>query len=305
MKDSRLKVLITGAAGFVGRYTAKEFSDSGYKVIGMGWGKFPDHAEWNISSWYETDISLEALCEFGGEPDVIVHCAGGSSVGYSVEHPRQDFCLTVDTTSHVLEYIRLYSPATRMVYPSSAAVYGQVKVTPLSEESPFNPVSPYGVHKLMAESLCKMYAGRYGLSISIVRLFSIYGDGLKKQLLWDACIKLSQGHSTFFGSGEEERDWLHITDTARLLKLASEHSTLDCPIANGGTGFGLKVRDILQCLTSSMNVKIEPHFSSVHKDGDPNVLVADISKAKSWGWKPQVGWKEGVSNYERWFQRCR
>lgn len=295
------KVLITGAAGFVGRYVAKEFSGNGYEVVGIGWGKFPDFEDWGLSEWHEAAVSMETLCEFAGKPDVIVHCAGGSSVGYSVEHPRQDFCLTVDTTSHVLEFIRLHCSECRLVYPSTAAVYGQIESVPISEKAPLNPVSPYGVHKLMAESLCKMYSSDYHIKISIVRLFSIYGEGLRKQLLWDACRKFSAGRSDFFGTGEEVRDWLHVKDAAQLLTISAEHATAECLVVNGGAGEGVAVKDILHRLASTMETKCLPEFTSKKKEGDPDALVADISNVSSWGWSPQKDWKSGVSDYASWF----
>ena len=295
------KVLITGAAGFVGRYVAKEFSDNGFEVVGVGWGKFPDYGSWGLSAWYEAEISMETLCEFAGKPDVIVHCAGGSSVGYSVEHPRQDFCLTVDTTSYVLEYIRLYSPASRLVYPSTAAVYGQIESIPISENAPLSPISPYGVHKLMAESLCRLYSKNYHINVSIVRLFSIYGEGLRKQLLWDACRKFSDGVSDFFGTGEEVRDWLHVQDAARLLTLAADHASDECLVVNGGSGVGVAVKDILQTLSSSMVLDCLPEFTSKIKEGDPDVMEADILNARSWGWAPKKDWQSGVSDYAAWY----
>jgi len=300
-----MRALITGAAGFVGRYVAKEFYNQGYEVVGMGWGKFSEYADWGLSSWNEAEISFEMLCEYAGKPDVIVHCAGGASVGKSIEHPRQDFCLTVGATSHLLEYIRVHSPVTNLVYPSSAAVYGQTKEVPIPELAVLNPVSPYGVHKLMAEKLCLMYAERYGLSIAIVRLFSVYGEGLRKQLLWDACNKLSCGDMMFFGSGEEIRDWLHITDAAKLLYEATKHTSSFCPVVNGGSGCGLRVRDILQCMCDIMHIEENLIFSAVQKEGDPDVLLGDISMMKAWHDQPLKGWKTGVKEYVEWHKLCR
>ncbi len=295
-------VLITGAAGFVGRYVAKEYAQQGYDVIGMGRRFFPDYADWGLSAWHEADVSIDRLREHAGEPDEIVHCAGGASVGDSVEHPRKDFCLTVDATSQVLEYMRLHSPNSKLIYPSSAAVYGQAKEVPIRESSILNPVSPYGVHKLMAESLCSMYADRYKLKISVVRLFSIYGVGLKKQLLWDACNKLANNETTFFGTGEEVRDWLHITDAAHLIRLASIQASTACPIINGGSGSGLKVKEVLALLRVLMEVDKDISFSAVYKDGDPNVLLAEPSKAHGCDWRPTVPWGKGVEEYVRWFR---
>jgi len=295
-------VLITGAAGFVGRYVAREFAGMGYGVRGMGWGKFPERSQWGISSWCESDISLETLCEFAGQPDVIVHCAGGSSVGYSMEHPHKDFCMTVDTTSHVLEYIRLHSRESRLVYPSSAAVYGKVNKTPISENTVLNPISPYGRHKVMAESLCQMYAQEYHVAVAVVRLFSIFGEGLRKQLLWDACNKLVAGDLTFSGSGTEVRDWLHVRDAAKLLADAADFAHVNCPTINGASGEGVAVRDVLAVIATCFNLNKHLDFSGKGRAGDPDKYVADISSAEDWGWKPGISLQAGIRSYVEWFR---
>ena len=195
--ENSVSVLITGAAGFIGRQVAAKYAEQGVRVVGMGRGDWHDWRDYGLSEWLSAEVTLATLLEWGGTPDIILHCAGGASVGFSVDSPAVDFDLTVRTTSHILEYIRVQSPATRLVYPSSAAVYGKVKSLPISEDTPLNPMSPYGTHKLMAETLCQLYSQQFDLSIAIVRLFSIYGMGLRKQLLWDACRKFEQGNSVF------------------------------------------------------------------------------------------------------------
>lgn len=298
-------VLITGAAGFVGRYVAKEFANQGYDVVGMGWGKFPEYADWGLAAWYEADVSFEMLCEYAGRPDVIVHCAGGASVGASVAHPRQDFCLTVDASSHLLEFLRVHSPKTKLIYPSSAAVYGRAKEVPVPETAPFNPVSPYGVHKMMAEQLCQQYAHQYGMSIAIVRLFSVYGEELRKQLLWDACIKFSHGENVFFGTGDEIRDWLHVRDAARVLNMAVVHASSNCTTVNAGTGHGLNVKQVLNYLRDLMGLEKEIVFSEEKKEGDPDVLLGNVDIIRQWGFNAQINWKDGMAQYVQWYRQCR
>ena len=94
------QVLITGAAGFIGRHVAREYSNQGWKVVGIGRGDFFDYKSYGVSEWHRCDISLVTLCEFGGKPDVIIHCAGGASVGFSVDNPAADFDSTVRVTSN-------------------------------------------------------------------------------------------------------------------------------------------------------------------------------------------------------------
>ncbi len=296
-------VLITGAAGFIGRYVASEFVKKGWYVIGIG------HGDWSwrdcgLTSWYNTDVNLDSLLKYAGKPDVIVHCAGGASVGFSVEQPAVDFDLTVRTTSIVLEFIRIHSPATKLVYPSSAAVYGQVKNLPITEEMPLNPVSPYGFHKQMAEALCQLYASQFGVSVAIIRLFSIYGTGLRKQLLWDACRKFQQKNCEFFGTGDEVRDWLHVADAAKLIFTAVQNATPSCPVVNAGSGLGVSVKEILQQVSDQFGLGIKSKFSSKAKTGDPNAYIADISKGHEWNWEPEIKWHDGVAAYVDWYKKC-
>lgn len=165
-----------------------------------------------------------------------------------------------------------------------------------------NPVSPYGVHKLMAEQLCRSYAGNYDISIAVVRLFSVYGPGLRKQLLWDASKKITEGENGFFGSGDETRDWLHISDVVTLLALAGEKASSDCPVVNGGTGEDTTVRAVLLELFAAYGQNGSPKFSGANRVGDPVHYVADITRARAWGWNPRVAWRDGVCQYAKWFK---
>lgn len=298
--------LVTGAYGFIGRHVARQFASEGWRVIGLGHGSW-SHEEWQkwgIAEWHQADVTLESLIIYGGRPDVIVHCAGSGSVGFSIVKPAVDFDLTVRTTSNVLEFIRMHSPTSRLVYLSSGAVYGQVNAIPIVEETPLKPVSPYGLHKQMAEALCQLYSFQFGVSSVIARLFSIYGPELRKQLLWDACRKFEQGDCCFFGTGKEIRDWVHVEDAAKLLFTAERNATSLCPIVNVGSGQGLSVNELLQFICNQLGLDIKPTFSSKPKKGDPDKYVADIAKASDWGWKPKIDWRHGIAEYMQWYKRC-
>ncbi|MEO6830061.1 MAG: NAD-dependent epimerase/dehydratase family protein, partial [Acidobacteriaceae bacterium] len=237
-------VVVTGANGFLGRHVARLFARKGYTVLGMGHGNWSreEWELWGLSAWQSVDVTLKTLIEYAGEPTFIVHCAGGGSVAFSIEDPLADFERTVETTAHVLEYVRTSAPACRVVYPSSASVYGSVETIPIHESCPAAPISQYGTHKLMAEQMVTSYSRQFGTSAAIVRLFSVYGCGLRKQLLWDACCKFADNDSTFMGTGDEVRDWLHVEDAAALLLAAAEHASPQCPTVNGGSGQGVTVR---------------------------------------------------------------
>lgn len=301
------KLLITGAAGFMGRHAARFAAEQGNVVIGLGHGNWTHNEwrSWGVSSWYAGDVTIEGLLSCAEKPHAILHFAGGGSVGLSVANPFEDFERTVRSTAHVLEYVRKHSPDTRVVYASSASVYGAVKNLPISEKRPRSPISPYGAHKAMAEQLIESYAQQFQVSAAVVRFFSVYGHGLRKQLLWDACRKLANDDRTFMGTGREVRDWLNVEDAARLMVMAADKATFECPIVNGGTGIGVSVRDILTELASTLgSPPAAVRFSGAERVGDPPAFVADIALAASWGWRPFVPWRNGVAEYGRWWKEA-
>ena len=299
-------VVVTGANGFIGRHVARQLAQKGHIVVGIGHGEWPrqEWEQWGLSKWHQADITLSTLQQFAGRPSAIVHCAGSGSVSFSVENPLGDFERTVVTIAHVLEYVRLFAPSCSVVYPSSASVYGSVETVPIREDCPAAPISQYGVHKLMAEHMVASYARQFGTSASIVRLFSVYGCGLRKQLLWDACCKFANRDTVFMGTGEEVRDWLHVEDAAELLLAATKHASAECPIVNGGSGEGTTVREVLRHLSSSfIQAELTPCFSGAQRTGDPSRYVADIEGSMAWGWLPKRRWQEGVSEYAAWWHR--
>lgn len=299
------QAVVTGAYGFLGRNVAKIFSENGYSVTGLGHGTWHrlEWQHWGLSEWHPCNISMDSLNTYVQQPDVVIHCAGSGSVGYSLTHPMQDFERTVSTTLTVLEFLRLNSPKTVFIYPSSAAVYGNADTLPITESSRLDPISPYGVHKKIAEDLIRSYAEHFSIPVAIVRLFSLYGPGLRKQLLWDACTKIQRGDIDFFGTGQEIRDWLNVTDTARLFLTLSVCARPDSAIiVNGGTGKGTSVRDIISLLLEDMEIDEEPHFSSIPKLGDPEGYIADIGKVTGCGWKPEISIKKGIEEYVHWYR---
>jgi len=300
----RNHVLITGAAGFIGRHVARRFRDGGWSVTGLGhgtWSKEEARA-WGIEDWQAADISFDALSTCEPTPEAIIHCAGSGSVGYSLTNPYQDFHRSTGTVAEVLEYVRLRAPAARLVLLSSAAVYGHGGIQAVREDAPLHPVSPYGIHKLFGESLCRLYGAQYGVASTVVRLFSVYGTGLRKQLLWDACSKAESGDIVFSGTGDETRDWLNVSDAAELLFTAVEYASPRCPTVNGGTGDSPTIRAVLGALFQRLGIGVAPRFSGIARAGDPLYYRADVSAARRWGWLAKVGWSEGIRSYAEWFK---
>ena len=139
-------------------------------------------------------------------------------------------------------------------------MYGNADALPIAESTPINPISPYGVHKQIAEELIRSYAHHFSLSVAIVRFFSLYGPGLRKQLLWDACTKIEKGDFDFYGTGHEVRDWLHVQDAARLLLTLPSHASSDAVIVNGGNrGREPRERD-RHMLGDKMKIQAMPRY---------------------------------------------
>lgn len=304
-----MAIFVTGAHGFIGHHTSRHLSLLGKTVVGLGHGAWVDaeFQSWGLTDWLNGQVchaNLDVLAARHGVPECIIHLAGGSAVGPSYAAPAEDFRRTVVGTSDLAEWVRLHAPNSPVVMASSAAVYGAGHEGKIGESALCTPYSPYGFHKHMAELSLESYASSFGLHTACVRFFSVYGTGLRKQLLWDACTKLSKKPEllTLGGHGNELRDWLHVEDAARLLVTALDFASINCPIVNCGTGIATPVRAIAERLVECWGSKAEVAFSGVARAGDPQSLVADNSLAERWGWTPAHDWETGLAEYVAWFK---
>jgi UDP-glucose 4-epimerase len=303
---------VTGARGFIGRRLTLELRGRGVSVFGIGHGHLPPDA-WHaagLDHWSNSEISAEGLGEIArksGPPDAVFHLAGGSSVGASVQAPLEDFTRTTDTTARLLEWLRAHSPASKVVAASSAAVYGDTQGSPARESHVPSPVSPYGFHKLMMEQLCLEYSQVFGLHTTVLRMFSVYGEGLRKQLLWDCSVKLTSGAAAIElgGTGGELRDWIHVDDAAAAMARAAELADSGRPTYNLASGRAVCVRDIVSLLAKSLNRPVRIEFSGVSRPGDPMVLVADTERLAHTGTACAVSLESGIQRYAEWFMRSR
>ncbi|MGI0134331.1 MAG: NAD-dependent epimerase/dehydratase family protein [Candidatus Micrarchaeaceae archaeon] len=296
--------------GFIGRHLARSLDLGGYCVGGIGHRARVSNdvaVESAYASWLEGDITeknLDGIARQHGIPYTVFHLAGGASVGESLERPREDFRRTVEATSQLLEWVRRNARSCRVVAASSAAVYGSG--SGISEDMPALPRSPYGVHKLMMEQLCRYYSETFGLSTASVRLFSVYGPGLRKQLIWDLCCKLvgSNGCSVRLdGTGKERRDWLHVADAVRLLTLVQDICSTDSPPINGGSGRGTTVEEISRTVCNLWGCTSSVEFSGIVRPGDPADLVADTTRSQDLGFQPITALEGGIREVVEWFKK--
>jgi UDP-glucose 4-epimerase len=301
---------VTGANGFIGRHLVRALADRGHVVHGLGHGAIEDaeRSRLGLSRWLNGEIdtaNLNALAGQSGPPSTIFHLAGGSSVGFSLEQPYEDFSRTVSSTGRLLEWLRDFASGCRLVAISSAAVYGGGYRGAIKETDATLPVSPYGHHKLMMEGLCRSYAVTFGLHCTIARLFSVYGPGLRKQLLWDICSRLQQGEQPLKlgGTGVEMRDWTDVRDVARLLTTIGELPQPDnLRIINGGSGRGTSVAEIAGMLVKHWGDEIAVHYSGAVRAGDPSSLLADPARLRQIPFDWEIPIDQGLADYVRWFK---
>ncbi|WP_197279944.1 NAD(P)-dependent oxidoreductase [Bosea sp. AAP35] len=303
-----MKVLVTGATGFIGGHLARHAVSLGCEVAGLGGAALlcPEDLARSGLAWHRPGpIDMAALASLPFRPDLVLHCAGGASVAASVSDPALDRRRTVETTELLVRHIVENAPQARLVYPSSGAVYGaHAAILPRDCLQPAAPLSPYGQHKAEAEAVIRAASIQNGLKAAIVRLFSIFGPGLRKQLLWDACERFRAGHAEFGGSGAELRDFLAVEDAVSLLWQAGEHAGSGCPLVDGGTGTGTAVFEVLTLLAGHFKPRPVIRFSRVARTGDPFDMVADIRAATALNWRPAIGLAHGVAAYAKWFKQA-
>jgi len=305
-------VWVTGGRGFIGKNLSSYLAKQGNQVLGLGHGALhPELSKdfnFGISYWVNGEIeesNLRQLLEKSGQPDFIYHLAGGSSVSLSIQAPAEDFRRSVSTTAALLEWIRGNVPETKLVISSSAAIYGNSHKGSILEDGCFTPYSPYGFHKRASELLCQSYAHNFGLKIAIVRLFSIYGPGLTKQLLWDLCHRLQKSPQTLElqGTGNEIRDWLFIEDAIQILIAAAQKASCTPFIVNGGTGISTSVYDVATTLCEAWVESPQIKFSGKQRSGDPFSLIADTQRLHNLGFVAKYKLAEGIEKYVRWFKQ--
>lgn len=300
-------VLITGGNGFIGQYVAKLCQDSGYQVYCIGRNINPGYIIWDkfLNDSLESISLTEAL-----QSKRFVYCfhfAGSSHVPLSVDQPYQDFLSLLPGTANLLLYLAKYQPDCHCVIASSVAVYGNPQSLPITESASLSPISPYGIHKRLAEQLAAEYSRVYGLKISIMRIFSAYGVGLKKQLLWDLVVKVDNairaksGFINLFGTGEETRDFIHAKDIAgAALCIASRRAETNFEIFNVANEQETTVREVASLIVGECGSDLSIQFSGINRFGDPLHWRGECSKLKRLGYKKTMDFQLSVREYYKW-----
>lgn len=293
-----MNILIIGSKGFIGSNLVSYYLLSAHTVWGCD--VVVDYVTDHYYLIDSTNSDFHSIFE-NQHFDLCVNCSGAASVPDSLLHPMRDFNLNSFHVFKILDAIRLYQPNCKFINLSSAAVYGNPTELPISEIHPVNPLSPYGYHKLNSEKMLEEFHLFFGIPTCSLRIFSAYGNGLKKQLFWDLYKKAKSCNSfTLFGTGNESRDFIFIADLVEAIDITINNSHFKADIINVANGEEVLIKDAAKIFFSFFNSKIDYSFSGEERKGDPNNWKADISKLKSLGYKPSFNLETGLQKYYQW-----
>ncbi len=313
------RILVTGAAGFIGGHTCSALLDRGHEVVGID----------NFDPFYERSIKEECLGQLisrrgfsflegdiRNEQDVrqtlkgvdaVIHLAARAGVRPSIEDPVLYASVNLEGTVRLLEGCR-QANVRRFVFGSSSSVYGDSTEVPFSEDAlALTPISPYAATKRGGELLCQVYTHLYGLRIAALRFFTVYGHRQRPDLAIHKFTRLLAAGSTIqqYGDGSTERDYTHVDDILRGVLAAVEWTDSTEPaleIINLGESDTVKLDRLIQLIASALGV--DPKIEQLPaQPGDVTRTYADISKARRLlGYDPQVDIEDGIVDFVDWYK---
>lgn len=295
-----MKVLVIGSKGFIGAHCVSYFSNK-YDV----WGA-DVIVDYTASNYILLDASSADYRDLFRDQsfDICINCSGAASVPDSIKHPDRDFLLNTHNVFMQLDAIRRYNPDCKFINMSSAAVYGNPIQLPIHEDSQLKPISPYGKHKLMAEQICKEFYENFNIKTLSLRVFSAYGEGLKKQLFWDLYQKYitTDGPIKLFGTGNESRDYIYIDDLISIIDLCINKCKFEGQAINAASGTEMKISDVVDMFYGLVPDSVQFEFSGETRKGDPSNWKADVNQIQKIGFTPKVAMIDGLNKFYQWCQ---
>lgn len=300
--NNKPRLLITGVGGFIGHHLAKFYSNRGWIVVGIDCLPEAQVPGYLLDKYYSIKLPAIDIVDIVGTGfDVCFHCAGSSDVLSSIDMPKLDFISSVDATFNLLNALRIHSPQCKFIFLSSAAVYGEPEYLPVDENAQIRPLTPYGFHKYQCEMLCKEFNIVYGMKTGSVRIFSAYGVGLHRQVVWDICQQIvTSSDLRLKGTGGEGRDFIHIKDIIVALNLVVENAPLGGDVFNVACGQQITIRMLAEIITKEFGFEGNIIFDGVVPTGVPLNWCSDISKLRYLGFRASVSLQEGIEEYVAW-----
>ena len=315
------KVVVTGAAGFIGGETLLKLVDAGHDVLAIDRVIPPGHLipvpyQWHTGD-FSGEIGLDSIKRFC--PDAIIHCAGTSLVGPSVINPQEYYNNNFVKTKILLDYlVKNHDKRVRFIFSSSAATYGNPIMTPVQEVDPTEPISPYGQSKLMIDWMLQSYQQAYGLDFVSFRYFNACGadsQGRHGQtpgathIIARILESVRDGQDfTLYGTdydtedGTCVRDYIHVEDLAEA-HIVAVNPAIKSDIYNLGTKQGYSNLQVLHAASSILKKDIA-YLHGTKRAGDPAQLTADPSKFMSASsWQPKFGLTDIIQHVWTWYNR--
>lgn len=307
---SIINVLVTGGAGFIGSHLVEKSLSEGYEVTCLD--NFDDYYDpqikrKNVEPFLENerfrliegDVRDKVLLQdIIMESDYIFHEAAQAGVRISVKDPTKPHEINATGTLNLLE-AALDSGVKKIINASSSSVYGKVEYLPFDENHPQQPISPYGVSKLLAEHYCRVFEELYGLSSVSLRYFTVYGPRMRPDLAISIFTKAALKNETIniFGDGEKTRDFTCIDDIVRANLICMKKGR---GIYNIGGGHSISINELASKIIEINESSSEIVYTdSVKGDAEHTLSSSD----KAWGeigWKPEISVEDGLLRYAEW-----
>ena len=287
-------VIVTGSAGYIGGQTMLELKDAGHEVYGIDCKQPPAHLRGVPDGFlyqdFASDVALSWIIQ--KQPNAIIHCAGTSLVGPSVQNPSEYYNNNVAKTLKLLDIVKQSMPRCRLVFSSSAATYGEPVMNPIHEVDPNEPVSPYGESKLMIDMMLESYHRAYGIDYVSFRYFNACGADPKGrhgqepgathiiarvlESIRDQKDFVLNGNDFPTEDGTCVRDYVHVDDIARAHVLALYHK-IPAGVYNLGSSMGTSNHGIIEAALDETQQPLNVVVGK-RRAGDPPVLTASSEK---------------------------
>ena len=300
-----MKILVTGAAGFVGSSLVDRLLNDGHYVVGIdnfstGLRPFIRGAQ-NNSNFHLFDVDLldfEALKRSLVGVEFVFHLAANADVRFGTDNPRRDLEQNTIATHNVLEAMRA-NGIKKIAFSSTGSVYGEATIVPTPENGPF-PIqtSLYGASKAAGEGLIAAYCEGFGFQAWIFRFVSILGERYTHGHIFDFYKKLKADPTRLFvlGNGKQRKSYLYVQDCIDAMLIALDKADEKVNIFNLGVNSYCQVNDSIGWICEELNVN--PHLEYTGSDrgwvGDNPFIFLDTTKIQSLGWKPKFNIRDGV-----------
>jgi UDP-glucose 4-epimerase len=292
-----MNVLVTGASGFIGRHVVGALAAAGYHVTALSRS---DPGPLGQARWIAADVREPGCIELVAGHDAVVHLAALSDAGASMQQPHAYATTNACGTLHLLEGAR--RAGARFILASTQRLYAS-SPTPVTEDSPLNPVEPYAYSKLVAEQWVRMYNALYGLPVTILRFFSVYGPGQRIAAGSSGVVSIFV-HRALAGlpllvGGHGARDFTYVSDVVQGIMLALERAEAAGQTFNVATGRGTTFEELARAVVEVTGAAVPVQWSD--SLGPPSSWVADISRARRMlGYAPRVPLEGGLAEFAAW-----